>query len=133
MSSKRILVIDDEVAVLEVVQSCFEDVAGWQVILARSGQEGLAKAVSEKPDAIALDVIIPDMNGIAVLQHLKANPATAAIPVVLLTIAVDFMEPNACAAVGAVGAIAKPFDPIHLVEEMARYLGWTLDQREQES
>ena len=130
MSTKQILVIDDEAAVQEVVQSCFEDLAGWTVITASSGQAGLDQTLAKKPDAIVLDVLVPDMDGITLLRQLKANPITEAIPVVLLTIATDFTTPSGWADLGVIGAIAKPFDPIDLVEQVADLLGWTLEQRE---
>lgn len=131
MSTKQILVIDDEAAIQEVVQSCFEDLAGWTVITASSGRAGFAQALAAKPDAIVLDVLMADMDGIALLRQLKANPATETIPVVLLTIATDFADPQSCALLGAVGAIAKPFDPFSLVEQVAGFLGWAVGQREE--
>jgi CheY-like chemotaxis protein len=60
-SSKRILVVDNEVYIQEVAQICLETVAGWQVIVAGSGLEGLATAEREQPDAILLDVMMPEM------------------------------------------------------------------------
>jgi len=130
VSTKQILVIDDEAAVQEVVQSCFEELAGWTVITANSGQAGLEQALANKPDAIVLDVLMPDIDGITLLRQLKASPTTEAIPVVLLTIASAFTDPGGCAALGAVGAIAKPFDPFDLVEQVADLLGWALEQQE---
>jgi CheY-like chemotaxis protein len=128
--TKKILVIDDEAVIREVVQSCFEDVAGWAVITASSGREGLEQALVESPDAIVLDVLMPEMDGIAVLRQLKANPATQTIPVVLLTISTNFTDASFYVELGAVGAIAKPFDPINLVEQVANFLGWMLEQQE---
>jgi len=130
VSTKQILVIDDEAIVQEVVQSCFEDLAGWTVITANSGQAGLEQALAKKPDAIVLDVLMPDIDGITLLRQLKASPITEAIPVVLLTIASDFTDPGGCSALGAIGAIAKPFDPLDLVEQVADLLGWALEHRE---
>ena len=131
MFTKQILVIDDEAAIQEVVQSCFEDLAGWTVITASSGRTGFAQALTAKPDAIVLDVLMADMDGLTLLRQLKANPTTEAIPVVLLTIATDFADPQNCAALGAIGAIAKPFDPFSLVEQVASFLGWTVERLEE--
>lgn len=130
VSTKQILVIDDEAAIQEVVQSCFEDLAGWTVITASSGRAGFAQALTAQPDAIVLDMLMADIDGLTLLRQLKANPATEAIPVVLLTIAPDFADPKSCTALGAVGAIAKPFDPLDLVEQVADLLGWALGHRE---
>lgn len=124
MTTKRLLVVDDEACVQEVVQACFEEIAGWEVITANSGQEGLAKAIREQPDAIILDVMMPGMDGIGFLQRLKTDPSIKSIPVVLLTAKIDFTEPSCLVMLGIAGAIAKPFDPILLVEQVAESLGW---------
>lgn len=126
MLSKRILVIDDEDVIQEVVQGCFEDVAGWEVLLASSGREGLEQVVAEQPDAIVLDEMMPGMDGIAFLQHLRANDDTPSIPVVLLTAKVALVDPKVLRELGVVEAIAKPFDAIALVERVAEVLGWTV-------
>ena len=63
MTTKRILVIDDDDGVREIAQFCLEAAAGWEVLTAASGSEGLATAESEQPDAILLDVMMPDMDG----------------------------------------------------------------------
>lgn len=124
MLSKRILVIDDEDVIQEVVQGCFEDVAGWEVLLASSGQEGLEQVIAEQPDAIVLDEMMPGMDGIAFLKQLRANDDTPSIPVVLLTAKVDLADPQLLQELGVVDAIAKPFDAIALVERVAEVLGW---------
>jgi CheY-like chemotaxis protein len=124
MTTKRILIVDDEVCVQEVVQACFEEIAGWEVVTASSAQEGLAKAAKEQPDAIILDVMMPGMDGIGFLQCLKTDPTIKSIPVVLLTAKADFTQPWRLAMLKVAGAIAKPFDPILLVEQVAEYLGW---------
>jgi len=126
MLSKRILVIDDEQVIQEVVQGCFEDVAGWEVLLASSGREGLEKIVAGQPDAIVLDEMMPGMDGIAFLKHLRANDDNPSIPVVLLTAKVDLADPKLLRELGVVDAIAKPFDAIALVERVAEVLGWTV-------
>ena len=126
MLSKRILVIDDEDVIQEVVQGCFEDVAGWEVLLASSGREGLEQIVTEQPDAIVLDEMMPGMDGIAFLKQLRANDQTPSIPVVLLTAKVDLADPKLLRELGVVDAIAKPFDAIALVERVAEVLGWTV-------
>jgi CheY-like chemotaxis protein len=125
MLSKRILVIDDEDVIQEVVQGCFEDVAGWEVLLASSGREGLEQVVVGQPDAIILDEMMPGMDGIAFLKRLRANDNNPSIPVVLLTAKVDLADPNLLRELGVVEAIAKPFDAIALVERVAEVLGWT--------
>ena len=70
MLTKRILVIDDEELIQEVIQGSLEDVGGWEVLLARSGREGLLIAASQRLDAILLDVSMPEMDGVETLQKL---------------------------------------------------------------
>lgn len=124
MTTKRILVVDNEQYIQEVAQVCLETVAGWDVLLAGSGQECLHRAEAEQPDAILLDVMMPDMDGIATFQKLRENPATQAIPVILLTAKIQSSDRRRYAEVGAVAAIAKPFDPLKLAEQVAAALGW---------
>jgi CheY-like chemotaxis protein len=81
----RILIIDDEDDIREVAQVALELVGGWTVLSARSGAEGLAMALEEKPDAILLDVMMPDMDGTATFRQLQAHFETEQIPVLLLT------------------------------------------------
>jgi CheY-like chemotaxis protein len=126
MSPKRILVIDDEYAIQLVVRGCLEDLAGWNVITASSGREGLAKAQIEHPDAILLDVMMPEMDGVTLLQQLQSSPDTGSIPVVLLTAKMEFTDFSRLAICGVVGAIAKPFDSLELVEQIASFLNWEI-------
>jgi CheY-like chemotaxis protein len=77
----RILIIDDEADIREVTALSLETIAGWQVILAPSGAQGIRRASLEQPDAILLDVMMPDIDGPTTYQILKQNGNTAHIPV----------------------------------------------------
>jgi CheY-like chemotaxis protein len=129
LMTKRILIIDDEDDLREVAQVALESVAGWQVLTAGSGAEGLERAQAEHPDAILLDVSMPGMDGLAALAHLKADTRTAAIPVILLTAKVQLARypPNGRLA----GAILKPFDPLKLAAQVTEILGWSIDSMSQ--
>ncbi len=124
MTTKRILVIDDEDDIREVAQLSLEMVGGWEVVAASSGEDGLALALKEHPDAILLDVMMPDMDGPTTFKHLKANPDTQKIPVILLTAKVLSAEQNRFSDLGVTGIIAKPFDPMSLANQVAHALGW---------
>lgn len=126
MTTKRILVIDDEDDIQEVVQLCLKTVGGWEVLTAGSGNEGLAKAEAEQPDAILLDVMMPDIDGIATFQKLQANTATRHIPVILLTAKVQAADQRRFAELGVVGTISKPFDPLNLTSQIAEFLNWSI-------
>lgn len=124
MSAKRILVIDDEEDIREVAQLSLEMVGGWEVMTASSGREGVAKAQAEKPDAILLDVMMPDMDGPATLEQMQKLPATQQIPVILLTAKVQATDQRRFSELGVAGIIAKPFDPMNLAHQVATVLKW---------
>jgi two-component system alkaline phosphatase synthesis response regulator PhoP len=125
-TAKRILVIDDEDDIREVAQVGLEVVANWQVITASSGHDGIVKAQTEQPDAILLDVMMPDLDGPTTFRKLQADAGTQHIPVLLLTAKVQTADRRQFADLGVKGVIAKPFDPLKLSAEMCRLLGWDL-------
>ena len=127
MIVKRVLVIDDEDVVQEVIQGCLEDIGGWETLLAGSGSEGLNIATDELPDAILLDVSMPDMDGVETFQKLQENPETKDIPVVLLTAKIQPADQARFSQLGIAGVIAKPFDPMILADQVAQMLGWELE------
>jgi len=87
----KLLAVDDEQERTEQIADWF-DPRHYEVIRAHSGREGLEKARSQRPDIILLDIGMPGMDGQAVLQHLKREPATARIPVVIFTVKADEVE-----------------------------------------
>ncbi len=121
---KRILVIDNEPYIQEVTQISLETVAGWEVLTAGSGKEGLVVAAREQPDAILLDVMMPDMDGPTTFQQLQNNPLTCQIPVILLTAKVQDSDRRRYEEMGMTTTIAKPFDPLQLARQVAEALGW---------
>ncbi|OYQ64307.1 hypothetical protein B9G53_12255 [Pseudanabaena sp. SR411] len=123
-SCKTVLLIDDEEYMRQIVQTCLELFSDWQTAIARSGEEGLAAVANLQPDAIMLDVIMPNMDGLTVLKKLQADQQLANIPVVLLTSRVDLTEPQKIAQLGVKGAIAKPFNPMRLVDQISKILDW---------
>lgn len=126
MSNRRILIVDNEPSIQEVAQICLETVAGWEVSIASSGLEGLAAAEREQPDAILLDIMMPDMDGLDTFSRLQANPVTRSIPVILLTAKVQTTNCQDYTELGIRSTIAKPFNPLALAQEIATTLGWKL-------
>ncbi len=100
--------------------------AGWQVAIASSGQEGITLAQNQQPDAILLDVMMPDMDGIATLSQLKANAKTRTIPVIFLTAKTQAAEEDQLQNLGVVDVITKPFNSMTLASQIAKILGWKL-------
>jgi len=84
MAQKKILVVDDELDILEVIKGRLE-FQGYKVILAAGGEEGLEKIKSEKPDLVVLDIVMPKMNGWEVLKRIRDDEATRELPVIMLT------------------------------------------------
>ncbi|MBZ8180612.1 MAG: response regulator [Oscillatoria sp. PMC 1051.18] len=123
-ATKRILVIDDEDGVREIIQMSIEVAAGWEAIGVASGSEGLAIAATEQPDAILLDVMMPDMDGIATFQRLQANSATRHIPTILLTAKAKISEKQQLLNLGVAGVITKPFEAMSLVAQIQSLLHW---------
>lgn len=125
MTVKRLLVIDDEEHIREVAQLSLEMVGGWEVLTAECGADGISKALSEEPDAILLDVMMPDMDGTVTFQKLQANTTTKNIPVILLTAKMQAADQRRFAELGVTAVIAKPFDPMTLAGQVADALGWS--------
>ncbi len=127
-ATKRILVIDSELNMQQIVQTCLTTLGGWEVQLAASAQEGLNKAKTEQPDAILMEAMMPMMNVADFFEQLQADPKTKLIPVIFLTAQPSLTERHQFLAVGAVGAIAKPFDPLTLAAKTAAILGWEIER-----
>lgn len=127
MKNKSILLIDDEETIQEVVQVGISIEAGWQVEIASSGLEGINLAQNQQPDAILLDVMMPDMDGIDTLSQLKSNEKTNAIPVIFLTAKAQAEEKTQFQSLGVVDVITKPFNSMTLASQIAKILEWEID------
>ncbi len=112
-----VLVIDDEAAVRDLMQR-FLTKEGFRIVTAAGGEEGLRRARELRPDAITLDVMMPGMDGWAVLSALKADPDLADIPVIMLTIVDDR---NLGYALGASDYLTKPIDRERLVTVLRQH------------
>jgi CheY-like chemotaxis protein len=121
---RKVLIIDDEDDIREVAALSLESVAGWQVLTASSGAQGLARAAEHRPDAILLDVMMPGMDGPSTFRELRKNPSTAKIPVLLLTAKVQSTDQRRFADLGVEAVLFKPFDPMMLSRQIANVLGW---------
>jgi DNA-binding response OmpR family regulator len=113
-------VIDDEHAIRLVCRVNLA-AAGMEVLEAADGREGLELAVSELPDLVLLDVMMPDIDGWTVARELAADEATREIPIVFLTARADAADRRLGEELGGVGYLVKPFDPVaigDLVEDV---------------
>ncbi|WP_404791008.1 response regulator [Altericista sp. CCNU0014] len=127
MATKRVLIIDDEEAIQTVVQFGVQMAAGWEVLVACTGPQGIQIAQSEAIDAILLDVMMPGMDGIATFQALQTHSKTAQIPVIFMTAKAQRSEASHFNALGMRGTIAKPFNALDLPHLIAAILHWELE------
>lgn len=111
---KRILIIDDLPENVFVLQDRLEH-EGYEVITAYDGKAGIAKAVSDMPDLILLDVMMPEMTGIEVCKILKQNTITSDIPIIMVTAKSNAEDAKEGLEAGAFDYIKKPFEKIELI------------------
>ncbi len=119
-SDLKVFYVDDEPDIREVATLALELDGSIVVESAGSGAEALARldAAAAPPDVIMLDVMMPVMDGPAVLAELQKQPALAAVPVVFITARAQAHEQARFLALGAAGVITKPFDPMTLAQEL---------------
>ena len=125
MVNKRILIVDDDTGICRLVQIALKAIAGWEVLIAESGAEGLAIAQTEYLDAILLDVMMPEIDGITTLKLMQKNPAIKSIPIILLTAKAQISEQKQFVDLAIAGVILKPFKAPDLVKQMRSILNWT--------
>ncbi|PYQ27949.1 MAG: two-component system response regulator [Acidobacteria bacterium] len=122
MQCRRILLADDENDIREIAGATLEVTADWQVLTATCGKEALEMARENNVDAILLDVMMPDMDGLTTFTHLRA--AANRTPVIFLTAKVQTADRQRYTRLGISGVIAKPFDPMSLARTIMEILGW---------
>jgi two-component system alkaline phosphatase synthesis response regulator PhoP/two-component system response regulator VicR len=125
----KILAVDDERHIVRLIQVNLER-AGHQVQTAGDGREALDRVASERPDLIVLDVMMPYMDGFEALGHLKRDPATRDIPVIMLTAkAMDSDVAHGWRS-GADCYLTKPFNPNELLYFVKRILTFQVEDEE---
>lgn len=102
-----LLIIEDDPLILRMYQQAFSFNKNHTALIADNGLDGLAKARDQKPDAILLDIMMPEMNGLEVLKKLKADPDTQKIPVIILTNLGGDKDVQVALKLGAVKYIVK--------------------------
>jgi CheY-like chemotaxis protein/HPt (histidine-containing phosphotransfer) domain-containing protein len=122
MNPIRLLHVEDEPDIREVVELALALDPIFMTRSCESGAEGLTVAAEWQPDIILLDVMMPVLDGPATLAQLRANPLTAGIPVMFMTARAQSREADRFRALGAVGVIAKPFDPMTLAAAVRRFV-----------
>lgn len=121
MTKAKVLIADDDPAIQELIRLNLE-LQGYQVIIASNGVETVRKALSERPDLIILDILMPEMDGYEVMRLLKNSEETSAIPVIVLTAYASDTGALVSWLEGAEGYLAKPFNPDELLMLVERVL-----------
>ena len=118
---RRILVVDDEPSIAKIVKKQLE-VAGYEVLVAVDGQDGLDKARQERPDMMVLDVMLPKMNGFEVCATLKQDPQYRQIPILMLTAKAQRQDYQQGLQQGAEAYLTKPFKLEELLSKVQALL-----------
>jgi CheY-like chemotaxis protein len=121
---KKILIVDDQVEVRELVQVTLE-IGDYQILTAENGQQALEIAQTEHPDIILMDIMMPgsEIDGLEACRRLKANPVTAGITIVMLSARGQEGDIENGKIAGADDYFIKPFSPIALIEKVESVIG----------
>lgn len=117
---KKILLVEDEQDIQTITSMALTSIGGFTLEVCSSGKEALEKAPIFKPDLILLDVMMPEMDGLATFKALKKIPEMKDTPVIFLTAKVQSHEVEQYKVMGALDAISKPFDPMSLPDTVRR-------------
>ena len=120
---KKILVVDDEIHIVQIVKFNLEKRGGYEVITAKNGEEGLETAKDQMPDLILSDVMMPKMSGFQFCEALKRDVELKKIPFIILTAKGQENDIKTGTDLGADDYITKPFSPKALLEKVAEILG----------
>jgi CheY-like chemotaxis protein len=118
-----VLCIEDNPSNLRLIEQIFANLPGVRLVSASKGEEGLKLALEHRPKLILLDVHLPDLDGRAVLVRLKADPITAAIPVLVVSADATAHQELRMREAGALGYITKPVDVQKLLKSVEEVLG----------
>jgi DNA-binding response OmpR family regulator len=119
--ANKILIIEDDPAVSRLVEFTLRH-AGYEVVIASDGLEGIIKAYSEAPDLVILDVMLPGMDGFEICHCLKSKPDTASLLVLMFSARAQEIDKNTGLKVGADDYLTKPAAPAEIVSRVARLL-----------
>ncbi len=121
MEKNKILVVEDEESLLRL-ESILLTSKGYEVVGARNGQQALDAILSDRPDLVLLDIMLPEIDGFEVCSRIKSNPETKAIPVIMVTAKKTGEDMARGEASGADWYITKPFKSAMVIETIQRFL-----------
>ena len=121
MAQRKILLVDDSETVLMMERMILQK-ESYQVVMARDGQEGIAKAVTVKPDLILMDVVMPKMNGFEAVKCLRQREETKSVPIVMVTTKAEMESMEAGYESGCSDYVIKPIDSLELLTKVKNLL-----------
>jgi DNA-binding response OmpR family regulator len=121
--TKKILIVEDEEDIIELLSAIFDDLGDYKVLYARDGKEALGIARVGNPDIILLDILLPKLNGYKVCKLIKSDPAMSYTKVLMLSGMGQNSDWLKAQEAGADGYIVKPFRSTALVEKVEELLG----------
>ena len=117
--TKTILTVDDSRTMRDMLLMTLVD-AGYEVVQAEDGEDGLAKLGDRRPDAIITDINMPKLDGFGFIEAVRADPANSSLPILVLTTESEMDRKERARAAGATGWIVKPFNPTKLLDALRR-------------
>ena len=121
MEKKRVLVVDDEIYILQILEFSLE-VEGYEVLTAQNGEEAIEVARASRPHLVVLDIMMPKMDGYEACRVLKNDPELCDVPVILLSAKGRTIDQQIGFEAGAEEYITKPFSPRKLIERIKAIL-----------
>lgn len=119
---KKILLVDDSNTILMMERMVLKKTS-YQVITASNGEEGVSRALAERPDLILMDVVMPKMNGFEACRRLREEEATRGIPVIMVTTRGEAQNVEAGFESGCNDYVTKPIDALELLTKLRDQLG----------
>jgi CheY-like chemotaxis protein len=118
---RKVLLVDDSSTVLFMERALLS--RSYEVVSARDGREGIEKALAEKPDLILMDVVMPRMNGLEAVRHLRSEPETRNIPVIMVSTRGELRSVESGYEAGCNEYVTKPFSGVELLAKVRSCLG----------
>lgn len=115
---QRILYAEDDPDIQAIVEMALQDMAGFTLLTCSTGLEAVDAAADFKPDLLLLDVMMPDLDGVAALARLREHAVTATTPVIFMTAKVSESDVAHYLSLGALGVIPKPFDTMDIAGQL---------------
>ena len=119
---KKVLLVDDSNTILMMEKMVLRKTE-YQVVTASDGEEGVARALAERPDLILMDVVMPKMNGFEAVRRLRQEEATREVPIIMVTTRGEAANVEAGFESGCNDYVTKPIDSIELLSKLRDHLG----------